>query len=278
MLMFLAALSATALAGSPVDQDASAYEARWQMIQDGPAGCWEVTGRATWSWDAGIRGASQGDSMFVGHLEDGVWKDFLVKSLGEDQRDRAGTVNRVFQHGEQTFVPLVGRMPTHLTGLTADSNALSWTLKKLGGDVEFADAENDEARGGVILNRTVPLDGATEPVKMEVFFPGGGSLPSTLKVRFPESFSLPSFRLAKVRDARALIRGRAFNGEVVPEAETFSFDAGVLGVHVVAAQTIRYQTFRPCGMSAIDETKPIGVPADPVSPAPVGPTSVSPAP
>lgn len=278
MLMFLAALSATALAGSAVDQDASAYEARWQLIEQGPAGCWEVTGRATWSWDAGTRGSTQGDSVFVGHLEDGVWKDFLVKSLGEDQRDRAGTINRVFAHGEQRFVPLVGRMPRHDTGLKDDVNALSWALKELGGDVEFADAENDEARGGVILHRSVPLDGATDPVKMEVFFPGGGSLPSTLHVRFPDSFSLPNFRLAKVRDARAVIRGRAFEGSVFPEAETFSFDAGMLGVHVVAAQTIRYQTFRPCGMSPIDETKPIGVPADPVSPAPLGPTTVTPAP
>lgn len=278
MWIILAALSAAAQAGPVVDQDASAYEARWQLIEDGPSGCWEVTGRATWSWDAGRRGSTQGDSVFIGHLEDGVWKDFLVKSLGEDQRDNTGTVNRVYAHEEQRFVPLVGRMPTSQTGLKGDVNALSWALKKLGKNVEFADAENNEAKGGVVLHRTVPLEGSADPVKMDVFFPGGASLPTTLDVRFPETFALPEFRLAKVHDARAQIRARAFDGQVFPEAESFSFDAGVLGIHVYAAQTIRYQTFRPCGMSPVDETRPIGAPAEPVSPATTGPATVTPAP
>ena len=53
------------------------------------------------------------------------------------------------------------------------------------------------------------------------------------------------------------IRGRATAGLVFPEVESFSFEAGFLGLKVTGAQTIRYQSFSPCGGSVHEETRPI---------------------
>lgn len=248
---------ATAIAANPPpDQTAventEVYEASWALIQDGPPGCWEVIGRASWNWDIGKRGYSRGDAAFAGRLEDGVWRDFVLRSLGEDRKEGRHTAVKVFDHEEQRFVPLVGRRKSARLDEDKDGvgdHILTAALDRLGTDVDYSWTSYDEAAEGTILHRAIPFgtgSGAPE-AQMDVFFPGLQTLPTKADIAFPESFGVPGFRLAKVRDAEAHIRAKAFQGMVFPQSESFSFTVGFMGFQATGAQTVTYRTYRPCG-------------------------------
>lgn len=244
---------AVALAAPPeglVADEADQWIDAWSVIQDGPPGCWEVVGTASWNWDAGRLGGARGDSAFIGRLEDGVWRDFVVRSMGEERREPKQRVShRQYPHDELRFVPLVGRR----TGSAYDDdedddageNVLSAVFDELGTDVDFSSSRwNDEAKG-VVLTRVIPLSTGPD-AEMDVFFPDGGQLPTRADIRFPDAFGVPRMRIAKVYDAKARIRGSAQHGTVFPRAETFSFSAGLLGFRLYGAQSISYKQFRPC--------------------------------
>ena len=254
MLVWLFSAALAAPPAGVMADEADQYERAWPTLHEGPPGCWEVVGRASWAWDLGRVGHSHGNAAFIGKLVDGEWRDVLVRSLGEDRKMRSTPEVRIFPHDEQRFLPIIGRTARQ----DYDDNAqslLSEVLDELGTDVTYAYSEWSDSLEGVLLHRTVPLgeQNKSTEAEMHILFPGGGVLPTRADVNFPKTFSLPGRRLVKIRDAEAKIRGQIIDGEVFPAVETLSLNAGFLGFRASGAQTIEYDTFRVCGGDVEDE-------------------------
>lgn len=257
MLLWLVSFALAAPPEGVMPDDAGTYEEHWEAIRNGPPGCWEVVGTASWRWDLGRFGASRGDAAFVARLEDGVWRDAVIRSLGEEVRERRSTPRTVFRHDELTFVPLVGRVLIPDRGEAGD-NLLSAAFERLGDDVDYSFSEWDPGSQAVVLERIVPFgSGGADEVSMKVYFPRGGLLPGYLDVDFPERFKIPGQALGTVRGADARIRARTYAGMVFPQTETASLEVSVLGFRGSGAQTIEYSSYRPCGLAADTETKSI---------------------
>lgn len=256
-------LLASALAAPPPDlvvDDPILWQDASSKVLDGPPGCWEVVGRVSWTWDVGRFGLSHGSSVFAARLEDGIWRDIYIRSLGEDQQSRLEPVRRVFPHGEQRFLPLVGRARiqriTDEEGNTiefADASPppvspLNSVFERLGTDVEYSSVTWNEERHAVVLERRIPLQraGSDPDAVMRVSFPSGGLAPDYLDVVFPAAFSSGGFPSVRYQDAYAAVDARLVDGMTFPEGETFRFQASVLGFHVDAAQTIDYRSFNRC--------------------------------
>ena len=111
--MLLWTLFGLACAAAPAQVDLNDID-HWEdeatRVLDGPAGCWEIVGKASWSWDAGRWGGSRGDQVFVVRMVDGVWQEFRIQALGELQRERRGQQERVYVDDDARFIPLVGRV------------------------------------------------------------------------------------------------------------------------------------------------------------------------
>lgn len=255
-------LLAAALAAPPANIDpteASQWDNAWESLFEGPPGCWEVVGRATWNWDFGKQGAAKGDAVFVGRLDDGEWGSLYIRSLGEDVRDKQLQPIRVFPHGEQHFVPLVGKRlgVVDERGEANTETLLDAVFDELGGGIDYTYSDWDDHTASVVLTRVLPIGEKDNRAEMKVWFPDGGMLPTYGRIDFPEAFSIPGMPLARVRSAQAQVRGRATAGLVFPEAESFSLEAGLLGFRVKGSQTIRYQSFAPCGGNVVEETRPL---------------------
>ena len=267
MWLFLAAAVASATVPADVDlDDLDGWEASAEAILDGPAGCWEIVGQATWDWDVGRFGASRGDAVFAGRLEDGVWSAFHIESLGEVVRDRGKEAEEVHQYGDEPrFAPLVGNLngsrvrvsssdeahpeeEASAAESSAPGNLLRNVLDDLGGEVDTSWTQWDDTASGVVLHRSMATgSGANAPeARVEVFFPGGEALPVSLDVTFPERFYRGTFPRWRVEDAVVHVRGRASHGTVFPTSESFRFDFGVLGFQFHGAQTIVYKNATRC--------------------------------
>ena len=254
-MLAVLALSAALAApeGIPWD-DADVWESRWTEIYRGPPGCWEVTGRATWAWDAGRFGSNKGNAAFAGILHDGVWRDVIIRSLGERTTSKGEAPVVVYPHGEVRFIPLVGRPSAELTRQEdVQKNVLMAVLDEIGGDVVTSWSDWDEGRKAVVLHREIPVRGGSRAT-MEVLFPAGVEQPQRLDLTFAQPFSLPDRRAVRVRDAEAHIRARNTVGMTFPEAEALEFGVSVLGFQGHGAQTIRYHAFRPCGGDSASST------------------------
>ncbi len=241
--------------------DPDLYESRWTWLHNGPPGCWEIVGRATWDWDAGRFGASRGNAAFLGKLEDGIWRDLVIRSLGEEVETWGRAPVRQYAHGKLRFVPMIGRLGPRIThdADAGDDALLEDLIDQLGGSVVASHIDWDEARNGVVLTRSVPIGLERAPVQapIKIFFPDGGELPTRLDVKVTEPFSVPGGRGARIRSAEAHIRGRAFGGMVFPEAESIRFEASFLGFSFYGGQSVTYENVRPCGMSSTDEPEPV---------------------
>ncbi|MCO4746175.1 MAG: hypothetical protein KC912_15365 [Proteobacteria bacterium] len=276
MLLLLAGL---ALAGPPegVDlEDTARWEKGVDAMLDGPSGCWEVVGRATWNHDFGRFYKTRGDAAFVGKLVDGVWTDFAVQPMGEVRKEREKVEKTVYDE-DQMFFPLLGKVERREREQSDEDegkrsrrsnrrrsrdedesassddgdrlarNALTESLNSLSEDVEYSWAKWDEETGHVVLERVVPLKGGgSSEARLSARFPDGGSVPTRMTVTFPESFMTNNTPAARVQDAVVQLRGRAVDGEVFPSAEAFSLGIGVLGFRFHMAQTIRYTDVHTC--------------------------------
>ncbi len=254
---------AAALAAPPADldvNDVEIWDTAWNPLFDGPPGCWEIVGRASYDWNFGRMGSVQGDAVFVGRLEDNIWQDFHVRSLGEEISERFDPSTRKYPHGERHFAPMVGKRVSdydEISGDVATSTLLDAVFDELGTGVNYSSSDWDDDANAVTLHRTIPLGETRAEAQMDVWFPEGGTLPTYARIHFPDSFSPPKIPMARVRNADARLRGRVYGGLVFPEVETFSFEAGFLGFRVRGAQTLRYETFRPCGGATEKEAAPI---------------------
>jgi hypothetical protein len=229
-------------------------------LLDGPPGCWEVVGRATWAYDFGQFAENRGDAQFVGRLEDGVWTGFTILPLGEVGRLGKQPEKRTYP-AEQRFLPLLGQVgegsvdaSTGETGITTTAsegsdpqNVLREVLDELGGDTEVAWTEWDP-RVGVLLHRASPVGGGKNPpeAKTTVRFPVGSAVPDAMNVDFPESFHTRGLPRARIRDFEVRVRARVVDGHAFPSREAWRFKATVLGFSGSGAQTITYQHVNAC--------------------------------
>ena len=262
---------AAALAAPPDGvslEDTERWEKGVDALLDGPAGCWEIVGRATWNYDFGAFYRSRGDAAFAGRLVDGVWKDFAVHPLGEVRREYRSQETRVFGR-DVSFFPLMGqfergrrrdREATEVTDAegvdTAESdarNALRESLDELTDSVDYSWASWDEVRQAVVLHRVAPMERANRlETKIDALFPDGGPIPSRIDVMFPERFTTRTRPPAGVYDARVTLKGTSVDGVAFPKAEAYSLDIGVVGFRFSMAQTIRYTDIVACGGSGAE--------------------------
>lgn len=256
--MLLAAQFATAIAAAPANVDLEAIE-QWNSNADrllnGPSGCWEVVGRAAWTWDLGPGGDHQGSALFTGRLADGEWSEFWVRSLGE-AHDRPRQANYVDYPHEQHFIPLVGKLRRDRVsrkgrtyGEEQDArNVLRSTLENVTGDAATVEVHWDETRKSVFVTREIDMNRSASdaPVSLAFAFPNGAPNATRLDVTFPAWFSTGGFPSARVTNARATVVGSAHAGQVFPDAETFQFVGSTLGITFSATQTVSYRSFRPC--------------------------------
>ncbi|MFT4628079.1 MAG: hypothetical protein ACI8PZ_006773 [Myxococcota bacterium] len=295
----LALLATLAFAQVPegVDlEDLDRWDAGAEALLDGPAGCWEIVGKATWAWDFGRFGMSRGDAAFVGRFDNGVWKGFHIEPLGEITREGRTTELRVY-NDEPRFAPMFGKLKGgSITVSSQDGgrvrgdrtkdntpgNLLREALDELSTDVETAYAQWDSSRGDVVYLRVVPLNERNNAPDTEVAtsFPGGGAVATRMVVTFPESFKRGTFPGVRIMNATAQLTGKAHNGQTFPEAEAVSFDIGVLGFRFSGAQTIKYTQARACALPSsapLDPTMVAPAPAATV-PVPVTPAAAAPEP
>lgn len=256
-------LAMAALAGPPeglIVEEADTWEDAWPTLQEGPEGCWEVVGRGTWDWDFGRFGRTKGDAGFIAKLQDGTWIDVVVRSFGEEvEMDRRPPV-RMYPHDQLRFLPMFGSFGPDSYDRADDTiDVLSVLTEELGGSVSYAWSEWSEAQQAVVLQRVVPLsDAASGPeALMKVVFPGGDPLPVRADITVDKPFSVPGRRIGRITHAEAHLRGKAFADQVFPEIEALSFEAAALGLRFYGSQTIRYESFRPCGGAVHADTNPI---------------------
>ncbi len=275
MLVFLA-LGAFAAPPDGVALDrVEVWDAGARAALDGPPGCWEVVGRATWDYDAGRFGSSQGDAVFFGRLVDGVWVDVRVSPLGELARERSEEASLIFS-SEPRFVPLLGQIgpasfydPGDGAPPDADDddrgskrreakdpepegpeNVIEQVFAELEGGAETVWASWREATRSVEVVRVVPLGkGAQAPVaEVRVRFPEGGTEPDRVDISFPPQFMVGDGPVrARVEGARveASVRPLA-DGASFPTAEAYSFTASVLGLQFTGAQSVKYTNAVRC--------------------------------
>jgi hypothetical protein len=192
-------LLATASAAMPPEVDLEDV-GRWEEAADRlvalPEGCWEWVGEVSWDWDVGRFGGSEGSAVFAGRTLDGVWGSILLRPLGELVREGKDEPVRVYDARQARFAPLVGRFqggqvtiagPDGEALAVADldenaeaANVLHRTLDRLSGSAYTSWATWDDARGGVVLHRSLPLEDDDGEILAEVLFPGGGDLPTAL--------------------------------------------------------------------------------------------------
>ena len=253
--------SALALAAPPpnVDlEDIDMWEDAAERLLDLPTGCWEWVGQASWDWRTG-RYSTRGDAVFAGKTDNGLWGEVHLQPLGELLEDRRGNVARVYERRQARFTPLVGKLRGGRMVVAGDEqgralvegaeavNVLRNAIRRISGDAFTSWAAWDDARGGVVLNRSIPLAaGRAEEIDVAIFFPSGGPVPSYLDVTFPAKFRTGRWPGWSVRDAEVHVRGLIRGNVVYPSSEAFRFDYRFLGFKYHGAQTVVYKRITRC--------------------------------
>ena len=142
---WFAALAMSAMPSHVDLNDLDHWEALADRVLEGPPGCWEIVGKASWNWDGGRFGGTRGDQVFVARLVDGVWQEFRIEALGEVQRERRGAESRVYVEESARFVPLVGRLDGYRPQV-ADSGRQTAVAEEEKTEREQAQEEREQAR------------------------------------------------------------------------------------------------------------------------------------
>jgi hypothetical protein len=257
-------LAALAWAAPPEDvdlTDVGGWIEAGADILDGPAGCWEIVGKATWAWEWGRFGGRRGDAMFAARVEDGEWTEIATTSLGEERTDRKTGFARLLYDDEITLIPLVGRVKLDRRRRRGDedrgpSNVLRDAMAELVGDAEVAYAEWDEPKDGVRLLRSMKLGKTNSEAAWSVWFPGGDAVPTALDVTFPKSFYRGTLPRIRISDAEVHVRAVASNGRAFPVSESVKYSASAFGFHMQGAQTIQYRRASPCDAPPVEVLPP----------------------
>jgi len=284
--MLLLALIGLAFAQPPdgVDpEDIDHWSIAAEAVLDGPAGCWEVVGEATWNWDFGRFGANRGSAAFVSRFEGGEWGRFHLEPLGEIARGRGrfakeGTV--AYDRSEAKFVPLIGKLQGGSVTVSSaedpddegveleeDStvNVLREVLDRIGGESESTWAQWDEVERAMVLERMVPIGKSNKEARISSRFPEGRDVPAQVDVVLPERVAYGILPRITIQDASVKLRGRDHRGSFFPTAETVHYEASVLGFRFSGDQTIVYRKMKRC---PVDAAPTPASPTPAASPAP----------
>jgi hypothetical protein len=252
------ALAAAALAGPPVGvdlEDGQRWETAPNALLDGPPGCWEVVGYATWDHDLGRWGSTRGEALFVGRMVDGVWGPFRVFPRGEYVD---GAEAPIYVE-EDRFTPFFGRVRglrvrlDRSRDLQVDRSkdprveavsTVDDVLSKLTQDVETWEVSWEE--DAVVLTRTGTAGRKEAQVTSRTTFPGGGTIAETHSVALVGTYVHKGLFPARVRALDLRLEGRLEDGVVLPVRETLSFDLGLVVARVKASQEIVYRHVGAC--------------------------------
>lgn len=250
-----ALLAASALAEPPAGldlEDPTPWEEASRHLLDGPPGCWEIVGVATWDHDLARWGYSRGSQAFVGRLDDGVWSGLHIESLGEVYKEGKEQEFRGYPD-EQRFVPLLGQLPKAGSDQDDDEeapdNIVRRVLRELQGEARYTWAKWDDAQNAVVYTEVIPVgDKSNAPeINVDTIFPEGGTSPRSAKVVFPERIKVKrGFPSVTAHNAVVELRGVEAGGFVFPAAEAYSAELHIMGFVFESAQTIRYKSIRPC--------------------------------
>lgn len=256
-------LAAAAVAGAPPGLDLEATDA-WQAaadgLLDGPPGCWEAVGRATWDHDFGRWGGTRGDAAFAGRLIDGVWGELRVVPLGEIVTRRGEDAPPSYTTAAR-FVPMFGRVRGLRIGLDGDRqlfversrdarvdpvNTARDVLDRLTASVEVGWAEWSDERGGVELVTRTTAGRRDATVRTRTFFPDGAAAPAAWTLDVEGTYVHDGLVPARVDGLFVDVRVAASDGVVLPTAEAARFELRLASVTLRAAQTLRYERVAPC--------------------------------
>ena len=273
---FLVALVASAAPPGVDLEDVTGWSKAADALLDGPPGCYELVGRATWAWDLGRFGFNRGDAVVVGRLHDGVWSGLRAVTLGEASREGRGPVERTYSD-ELRVVPLLGRIERSNrrsrrnrddgdapTGSAEAVNVVRRALDEVTGEVEVAWATWEAAADAVVLHRSVAV-GAGNPAPDAVLhtrFPDGARGPDALDVVFPERWRTTSFPSATITGSSVQVRAQLVGGVPFPKSEAVKMTAAILGFQFSGAQTIAWRSVVPCAEGA-RRAAPPPTPVDP---------------
>ena len=258
--MILAALwVALPLVHPAVDLEDPRWESGADALLDGPSGCWEVVGRATWSHDLGRWGSTEGDAVFVGRLEAGVWSRWKVFPLGEVEVH--GTERAEIFGTAQRVTPLVGRVRGLAVGLDrtrrvriarsrdpriAPVNTARDVIERLGADESVAWWATAEAEG-VVLHRRMQVGRQDAPLRVEATYPWGGSRPTRWTMTLQGTHVHEGWIPARVTALEATLLGREEAGQILPRWESLHMSLTMSPlVRVAARQTVDYRRILPC--------------------------------
>jgi hypothetical protein len=253
MIAFLA----VAFAQDP--DDPGPWWAASEALLDGPPGCWEVVGRASWDHDLGRWGSTRGQAVFASRMVDGVWGEIKVLPLGTVDRAAGAREEDALEYdASQRFTPLVGRVRGLAVRLddhrelqvtrskdprVEPVNTLRDAIDRLSGGVETASVTR--AGGEVVLDRRRGVGRSHAPLDATVHF--AGTVPIAWDVALLEPYRKDIFGLARVTTLTVQLRAHPSNGLALPDAEAMTFDLDLAGIHIRGAQTLVYTSFLPCG-------------------------------
>jgi hypothetical protein len=290
--MWILATAAIAAMPPGVDlDDIGRWEDNAELLLDLPQGCWEWVGEARWDWDVGRWGGSRGNAVFVGRTREGTWGSVHLEPQGEITRDGRDPEVRVYDATEARFAPLVGeflgarvtvasaggrnRTEADLAENAEAANILREALSRVTGEAYSSSVAWDDTRGGVVLHRSVSLaKGDRQQIDFSVFFPDGGTLPTSLDLKFPTTFRTGRLPRWTIRDAEVHVRGVVSRGEVFPTSEAFTFGFGIFGFRFHGAQTVKYRRVTRCPPPPVPtppppprevEPRPSELPVDPTA-------------
>lgn len=271
--LLLSALALSAPKPPSLDLDETAgWSAAAERLLDGPPGCYEVVGRATWAWDLGQFGFNRGDAVLVGRLHDGVWSGLKALSLGEVARERKAAATHTYPD-ELRVRPLLGRLERtgsrrkskggddEQTGSLQAVNLLRAALDDVTGEAEAVWATWEPTADAVVLHRSMGVgEGKDDEAVVRARFPGGGLAPDALEITFPDKWKADAGMVtASVTRSKVQIRAEVVGGVAFPRSEAVQMTASALGFTFSGAQTIAYRSFVPC---ADEVRRPLALPVD----------------
>lgn len=256
----LSAIAALAGAEVPDLDDPAGWEAAAPALQAGPPGCYEVVGRASWRHDLGRWGATRGDAVFAGRLEDGVWGGLRVWPTGEVTERRGEEGTETFAEAVR-FAPMIGRVRGLQVMLDDDRelvvrrsrdaridpvNTVEDVLGRLSDDVETSWVTWDAEAGAVVLERTTVAGRSEAEVRTRTRFPEGGLVADAVDVELIGTYVHRGFVPARVDALEVHLRAHVDGDRALPAAEAVRFELALPLVRLVAAQTIEYTHVSPC--------------------------------
>jgi hypothetical protein len=231
-----------------------------ERVLDGPPGCWEVVGRASWSHDFGALGSTRGDAVFSGRLRDGVWGEIAIFPLGTVDRARGEAEEGPEVYAsDQRFTPLIGQVRGLAVSLDRTGamqvrrssdprvdpvNTVRDVIDRLSRGAETVFARWDEPLQAVVLERDRTVGKVRSPLSMSVVFPDGGTTPAAWTLHLERPYHHDALGLVRVSALDVDLR---FANDGLPQSEQMSTRLSIAGASFTASQRLVYTSVRACG-------------------------------